>query len=95
MRRRFSPTGAALASATLLIGSLLAIAGASPADAAPVRSAKPPAAVEPSNTSSLPEEPKAAYSKAGPDGDAGCFTARRKLFVEGEGWIVRRVTTCR
>ncbi|MGY2049421.1 hypothetical protein [Methylobacterium sp. JK268] len=28
-------------------------------------------------------------------GDAGCTTARKRLFVEGEGWIVRRVTTCR
>ncbi|BCM84194.1 hypothetical protein NS228_11800 [Methylobacterium indicum] len=27
--------------------------------------------------------------------DAQCFTARRKLFVDGEGWIVRRITTCR
>ena len=23
-----------------------------------------------------------------------CSQARRKLFVEGEGWIVRKVTTC-
>ncbi|MFE1601984.1 hypothetical protein [Methylobacterium sp. ID0610] len=27
--------------------------------------------------------------------DATCTTARKRLFVEGEGWIVRRVTTCR
>ena len=25
----------------------------------------------------------------------GCLRSRKKLFVEGEGWIVRRVTTCR
>ena len=24
-----------------------------------------------------------------------CLRSRKKLFVEGEGWIVRRVTTCR
>ncbi|TGD96076.1 hypothetical protein [Methylobacterium nonmethylotrophicum] len=27
--------------------------------------------------------------------DAQCTTARKRLFVDGEGWIVRRVTTCR
>lgn len=29
------------------------------------------------------------------DEDTGyCSKARRRLFVEGEGWIVRKVTTC-
>jgi hypothetical protein len=27
-------------------------------------------------------------------GDAACNVSRKRLFVEGEGWIVRRVTTC-
>lgn len=27
--------------------------------------------------------------------DANCSRIRRRLWVEGEGWIVRRVTTCR
>ena len=26
--------------------------------------------------------------------DAPCAISRKRLFVEGEGWIVRRVTTC-
>jgi hypothetical protein len=34
------------------------------------------------------------YGKDDTDG-AGCLSSRKKLFVEGEGWIVRRVTTCR
>lgn len=30
------------------------------------------------------------------DGDtANCSRYRRRLWVEGEGWIVRRITTCR
>ena len=33
------------------------------------------------------------YTSAGPD-DAGCVKQRRRLFVESEGWIVRRVTIC-
>ena len=28
------------------------------------------------------------------DGPPNCDRSRRRLFVEGEGWIVRRVTTC-
>jgi hypothetical protein len=29
------------------------------------------------------------------DDAANCSRSRRRLWVEGEGWIVRRVTTCR
>jgi hypothetical protein len=28
------------------------------------------------------------------NGDVACARSRKRLFVEGEGWIVRRVTTC-
>ncbi|WP_335645539.1 hypothetical protein [Methylobacterium durans] len=31
----------------------------------------------------------------GEDDTANCSRSRRRLWVEGEGWIVRRVTTCR
>jgi hypothetical protein len=31
----------------------------------------------------------------GKDEGAGCRSSRKRLFVEGDGWIVRRVTTCR
>ncbi len=40
---------------------------------------------EPETTGSL--QPSAA-------GDVACTRSRKRLFVEGEGWIVRRVTTC-
>jgi hypothetical protein len=29
-----------------------------------------------------------------PANDGTCDISRKRLFVEGEGWIVRRVTTC-
>ena len=29
------------------------------------------------------------------DDGAACTRARRRLWVEGEGWVVRRITTCR
>jgi hypothetical protein len=103
MRQRFSRSGAALASAALILGSMIAALGAGSAGAAPARAkqaveAKAPAAKRAAvgtKAAKPAEEPKAAYTKAGPEEDAGCLSARRKLFVEGEGWIVRRVTTCR
>jgi hypothetical protein len=34
-------------------------------------------------------------NRAGEIGDGkNCGQSRKRLFVEGEGWIVRRVTTC-
>ena len=35
-----------------------------------------------------------SFTKATGEDDASCVTARKKLWIEGEGWIVRRVTTC-
>jgi hypothetical protein len=37
---------------------------------------------------------RSAFAKATPEEAGACLTARKKLWVEGEGWIVRRVTTC-
>ncbi|WP_342353999.1 hypothetical protein [Methylobacterium soli] len=40
--------------------------------------------------------PVAAVAEAEDEGDtANCSRSRRRLWVEGEGWIVRRITTCR
>jgi hypothetical protein len=102
MRQRFSRAGALMASAAFVIGSMIAIAGTGSAEAAPAPAERAAGPAKPrlgggaaKARRALPaEEPKAAYTKAGPEED-GCFSTRRRLFVEGEGWIVRRVTTCR
>jgi hypothetical protein len=39
-----------------------------------------------------PLQPVAAVER---DDDATCSRARRRLWIEGEGWVVRRITTCR
>ena len=40
--------------------------------------------------------PVRAVSAAEGEDDGGtCSRIRRRLWVEGEGWIVRRITTCR
>jgi hypothetical protein len=36
----------------------------------------------------------AATGSTKPAEGAGCLRSRRKLWVDGEGWIVRRVTLC-
>jgi hypothetical protein len=58
-----------------------------PAKGAPTAyaSSKAPVAVEdPTSTASV----KPVVS------DASCQKSRKRLFVEGEGWLVRSVTTC-
>src|SRR5205085_6905034 len=35
---------------------------------------------------------RSAFAKATPEEAGACLTARKKLSVDGEGWIVRRVT---
>ena len=39
-------------------------------------------------------EPESTSSVAPSQVDPGCSRARKRLWVEGEGWIVRKVTTC-
>ena len=56
---------------------------AEPNAAFTVLQGKPADAAEPGATGSVAKD------------EESCFTARRKLWVDGEGWIVRRVTTCR
>jgi uncharacterized membrane protein len=60
--------------------------------AAPVQAAPAPAAG--SKAASQAESVKRVAETDGDD-DAACTRARRRLWVEGEGWVVRRVTTCR
>jgi hypothetical protein len=43
------------------------------------------ASQDPETTSSI---------RTGASEDLNCARSRKRLFVEGEGWIVRRVTTC-
>ena len=69
----------ALAGAFILIGL-----GGAEAAPAPGKVSEPTPAVT----------PVAAVTEAEDDATT-CSRARRRLWVEGEGWIVRRVTTCR
>jgi hypothetical protein len=39
------------------------------------------------------EDPQTT-SSIGPAEDANCMKSRKRLWVEDQGWVVRRVTTC-
>ncbi|ACL61134.1 hypothetical protein [Methylobacterium nodulans] len=88
MRALFGARLTLLAALTAGAGLAAAPGFAAPAvDKAPAKAqSRSPAVRDVTATATMPEE--------GTD-DANCTTARKRLFVEGEGWIVRRVTTCR
>ena len=95
--KRYSRTGAALATATLCLATVFLVAGGSVSQAKPQKAEKSPKAAFTAMQSGKPAEGLDAATTAaiGKDEDGSCFTARKKLWVDGEGWIVRRVTTCR
>ena len=70
---------------TVALGLILTATG--PAAAAPTSKPRSPTkATEPG-----PTRPP----QTGGGEDAGCAKTRKRLWVQGEGWVVRRVTTCR
>lgn len=84
------------------IGALAMLVGGSAALAGPVgapakREAGREAARDVGQTGTVS---RAAAAPAATEADddplpEGCTRARRRLWVDGEGWLVRRVTTCR
>ena len=69
---------------------LVGAAGAAPAGQG--AAAKP--AKEAVTSVSVKDVETTASVQAGTGGDTYCDISRKRMFVEGEGWIVRRVTTC-
>jgi hypothetical protein len=54
------------------------------------------AAADPTETKVADAGPQShAIAGADRDDEASCSRARRRLWIEGEGWVVRRITTCR
>lgn len=77
-----------LSAAGLAAASLLALTV--PVSAAPAASDRSIAKV--AEASSVRP---AAASAGEAEEDTNCSRTRRRLWIEGEGWIVRRITTCR
>ena len=98
MDSRYSAGGARLAVATLLAGSALLLAPVSIAasQAAPAR-AGGVAAPAPSKLadSTASTETTGSVQRSASEEEPVCERPRKRLWVEGEGWVVRRVTICR
>lgn len=105
MTNRFSHSGLGTACLALLLGSTLLVAA--PAAAAPGERGRP-AATAPAATGQAAKT-KIAVAEADPittssvatssltkatDEEPACARPRRRLWVEGEGWVVRRVSAC-
>ncbi|RVU18669.1 hypothetical protein [Methylobacterium oryzihabitans] len=98
MRARF---GARLCLLALLTAASGAVGLALPAGAAPAVDKAPVAAsaksVASKSTAKVAAGDPATTATTHDDGqdDGNCTTSRKRLWVDSEGWIVRRVTTCR
>ncbi|MEA1833987.1 hypothetical protein U8607_18015 [Methylobacterium durans] len=91
LSRPVRATSLALAlAASWMVAPAEARAGKKPA-------AQKPATAEPAATASVTAAAKApgVTWTAGEAPAANCTRSRRKLWQEGEGWIVRTVTACR
>ncbi|WP_336489317.1 hypothetical protein [Methylobacterium nigriterrae] len=78
------------AAATLTVATSLSIGLLSGASAAPATEHAPTRVADAGQAM-----PAVAGVSDGEDEASTCSRSRRRLWVEGEGWIVRRVTTCR
>ena len=85
--------GAKAACMTLLvIGFGLTVAA--PADAASAPMVKPKTTPVASAAAAVKEPETTGSTEKAPQLEPNCAQSRKRLWVEGEGWIVRRVTTC-
>ena len=94
MTIRFSHAGLRTAVCALLFGSTLLLVPFAPAEAAPQERTR---AVDASKTTKVAEVDPAttgSLTKADADDEQACSRPRRRLWVEGEGWVVRRVSAC-
>jgi hypothetical protein len=90
-------TGAGgLAACTALFMSCASLAaGSAAAGSSSARATKSTTAVvaaEPSRAAS--QDPLTTSSVNAAEEQGNCLRSRKRLWVEGEGWVVRRVTTC-
>lgn len=94
---RYSRMGAGFALSALLIGSIVVIAPmASAAERGGQGAVRVAAADKIIGAKIDGTDPAAgaAIEKDAAEGSPGCQRTRKRLWVDGEGWIVRRVTVC-
>jgi len=82
----------AFASALFAAGLVLAALPVQAAQTTP--SGRPDTRAGQEKVTALAAKDPETTSSVQSSGEANCARTRQRLFVEGEGWIVRRVTTC-
>ena len=90
MISRFSRPAETAALAALILGVVLATVPLTTALAAPAGARQ----ADRARTAEVAAVEMTGSLAKPADEEPGCQKTRRKLWVEGEGWIVRRVTTC-
>ena len=92
---RFSIAGLSAACSALLIGSAVLFVPMTPAHAAPQERSRA-ADIKMAGSKLAQAEPAttSAITKTVSDEQPACDRPRRRLWVEGEGWVVRRVSAC-
>jgi hypothetical protein len=93
---RFSKTGLRTICSALLAGSALLFVASAPAQAAPQERSRAAADSKMARPKVAQAEPVTTSSIAttASDDQPACDRPRRRLWIEGEGWVVRRVSTC-
>jgi hypothetical protein len=91
---RFSHAG--LRTRALLFGSLLLVAplGSAEAAAAQGERARSAAVVKPTKLAEAEAAATSSLTKSEAEEEQTCNRPRRRLWVEGEGWVVRRISAC-
>lgn len=80
----------------LALGGLVAITSYPPAEAShTVETPAPKVEAAPPVRAMTSDLVQTAETETGPASDAACSKVRKRLWVDGEGWIVRRVSICR
>ncbi len=81
--------------AVLALGGLVAITSYPPAEASHTVETSAPKTQAPPPVRAMTQELAQAEPEVGGASDAACSKVRKRLWVDGEGWIVRRVSICR
>jgi hypothetical protein len=76
---------------SFVLGAACVMLSSGLAEARPTRTAS----AEPAATESAPVAAIRPVSVTTAESNQVCGRARRRLWIEGEGWVVRKVATCR
>jgi hypothetical protein len=90
----FGGWACAAASLGIAAGLIFAPMPAEAAPAIPAERSAPKAMKEKATAVAVKDVEETGSIEADAFDDSTCSRSRKRLFVEGEGWIVRRVTTC-